>query len=171
MAYAEDTLVANQISFKPGGQQLVMQEGFIHCKGQPQPMTLPVNYSNLALSRLPKGMKQILIEQGLYHPKLRPIGNDPKRKKIRKPKGVDYCCQRILSLQRDFLEEKKKQQEELESESDIVLFHPHFHCEFKFIEYFWEYIKCELRGNCDYKMEGLQENVPHTFSNVPISTI
>ena len=170
-AYAEDALVANRMNFKPGGQQPVMREGFIHSKGRPQPMTFPDNYGTLALRGLPKGMKQILTERGLYRPKLRAICKDPKGKKICKPEAIDCCCQRILSLQRDFLEQKGKLQEELESRGHIVLFYPRFHCELNFIEYFWGYVKREVRENCDYKMDGLRENVPQALSNVPISTI
>lgn len=103
-AYVDDALVANRMNFKPGGQLPVMQEGFIHSKGRPQPRTFSDNHCTLALRWLPKVMKQMLIEQGLYHPKLRDVYKDFKGNKICRPEGVDLCCQRILSLHRDFLE-------------------------------------------------------------------
>ena len=78
------------MNFKPGGQQPVIQEGFIHSKGKPQPIIFSDNYVNLAVSGLPKGMKQILIEWELYHPKLHPICKDPKGKKICKSEGFNY---------------------------------------------------------------------------------
>jgi len=116
-------------------------------------------------------MKQVLIERGLYDRKLRAVCKDPKGKKICRPECVDCCYQRLLSLQQDFLEQKGKLQKELESWEHIILIYASFHCELNFIEYFWGYVKHQVRENCDYKMEGLMENVPQALSNVPISTI
>ena len=50
----------------PGGKQPVMREGFIHSKQCPQPMVFPEDYSDPALRGKPKGIKQVLLERGLW---------------------------------------------------------------------------------------------------------
>lgn len=54
----------------------------------------------------------------------------------------DWCCvKKVLSLQRDFAEEKPMIQTYLESRGHICLFLPKFHCELNAIEMYWGFAK------------------------------
>lgn len=64
---------------------------------------------------------------------------------------------RLLSTQRDFLEQKGWLQEELETTHQEPLFYPKFHCELNFIERFWCSAKFYTRENCQYSLDGLRE--------------
>lgn len=47
------------------------------------------------------------------------------------------CATKLMSLQRDFKEQKGWLEEALEVEHQDVIFYPKFHCELNFIERFW----------------------------------
>ncbi|KIJ51390.1 hypothetical protein M422DRAFT_244566 [Sphaerobolus stellatus SS14] len=87
----------------------------------------------------PKGMKQILLERGLYQ-----VGLTMQCKKKKDGSGgkcksdaTACCAKRILELQPDFKEQKSLVQEVIEECGHICIFLPKFHCELNFIEFFW----------------------------------
>lgn len=58
------------------------------------------------------------------------------------PDTDEWCCaKRVLSLQRDFVEEKPMLQHSIEERGHICLFLPKFHCELNAIELYWGYAK------------------------------
>lgn len=83
-----------------------------------------------------KGTRCITCSDELAKPPLPPKGCDrcAPLKKCRDDASINGCCaRRILSLQRDFFQQKGKLQEKLESRSHIVLFYSKFHCELKLL--------------------------------------
>lgn len=115
----------------------------------------------------PKGMKQVLLERGLWVDKL-PM-------KCRQEKctvgSVDCYAKRLLDSQPDFKEQHSLVQEVIEGAGHICIFLPKFHCELNFIEYFWGAVKRYLRENCDYTFVTLQENLPKALESVSVETI
>jgi hypothetical protein len=83
----------------------------------------------------------------------------------------DCCARRILSLQKDFQEQKGKMQEAVEGKGHLVAFYPKFHCEINWIEYYWGGAKRYARDNCEYNLEALRHIVPEALSSVPSRTI
>jgi hypothetical protein len=53
----------------------------------------------------------------------------------------------------------------------LCIFLPKFHCELKFIEYFWGKVKKYLRDNCDGTFNILKTNMPLAMQSVQLSTI
>jgi hypothetical protein len=118
----------------------------------------------------PKGIKQVLIERGLWKKNMvgecklcRNNNDDPLR--------VDCCGRRIISLQPDFLAQKSALVETIENAGHICIFFPKFHCELNFIERYWGAAKRYTRNNCNYTWNGLQETVPHALDSVDLITI
>jgi len=148
---------------RPGGKQARMRDGWFLRDGEKiiQPMIFPPD--DAAFPNQPKGMRQVLIERGLYSDKLR-----------MQCKGciTNACCaKRILELQPDFMEQKSLVQEVIEAAGHLCIFLPKFHCELNYIEFFWGAVKRWLRENCDYTFQGLQENLPKALESVALETI
>ena len=95
-------------------------------------MYYPMDHPDTALQRVPKGIKQVLIERDLWEPGMRLACRT-------KCTGLTTtCCARYcLSQQHNFLEQRGQLQEEVEAAGHLVLFYPKFHCELNFIELFW----------------------------------
>jgi hypothetical protein len=115
---------------------------------------------------IPKGMKQVLTELGLW-----------KEKLLMKCKGscdveATVCCAtRILDLQPNFKEQRSLIQEVIMAAGHLCIFLPKFHCELNFIEFFWGAMKKWLREYCDYTFQTLQENLPKALASVELTTI
>lgn len=155
------------MNLNPGGKQARMRDGWFLQNGEKitQPMAFPKDHPEFP--NQPKGMKQVLLERGLWVEKL--------RMKCRGEKcaagSVNCCAKRLLDLQPDFKEQQSLVQEVIEEAGHISIFLPKFHCELNFIEYFWGAIKRYLRENCDYTFTTLQENVPKALESVSVETI
>ncbi|KAI6008156.1 hypothetical protein F5J12DRAFT_719681, partial [Pisolithus orientalis] len=69
-AYAKDALLASHMNVNPGGKQAHMQDGWFVCNGEKiiQPMIFPQNHPEFP--DMPKGMKQVLTECGLWQDNL-----------------------------------------------------------------------------------------------------
>jgi len=135
-AYGEDALVISRMNIKPGGRQARMCNGWFMQGGVKvhQPMIYPINHPDLP--ETPKGVKAVLMECGLWQPKLH--GKCEKACKS----NEDACCNKwILERQPDFAEQKSLVQETIEAAGHLCLFLLKFHCELNFIEFFWGMVK------------------------------
>jgi len=121
----------------------------------------------------PKGMRQILIERGLWKDGL--IGDcklcKGKNTKVIDLQRVDCYMRHILSLQPDFLAQRSKLQVEIEKRGHKCIFYPKYHCELNYIEMYWGAAKRYTRENCNYTWAGLQKTVPEALDSVPLTTI
>lgn len=130
-----------------------------------QEMVFPPNhpeYPNQA-----KGMKQVLLERGLWKSSLKMKCSD----KPCETDSPDCCCRRILERQPDFVEQTSLVQETIEAAGHLCIFLPKFHCELNFIEFFWGAVKRYLREHCDYTFDTLKENMPTALHSVELNTI
>ncbi|KAH8825538.1 hypothetical protein DL96DRAFT_1734433 [Flagelloscypha sp. PMI_526] len=147
-AYSQDALVATRMNLRPGGKQAIMRDGwFINANGcrVPQSMVMSDN--------VPKGMKMVLEERGLW------------RKGLLMKCDTGECCdegsccaQQILQAQPDFREQKSLVQETIESRGHYCIFLPKYH------------FKRYLRDNCDYTWDGLNRNMPEALASVSLRT-
>ncbi|OBZ73966.1 hypothetical protein A0H81_06580 [Grifola frondosa] len=167
-AYAVDALLASRMNLRPGGKQPRMRDGWYMKDGQqvPQSMTFPPDHPNFPDT--PKGMKQVLIEHGLWTPKLRMQCRDGKCPDL---DSTTCCAKRILECQPDFMEQRSLVQEVIEAAGHLCIFLPKFHCELNFIEFFWGAVKRYLRENCDYTFPTLQANLPIALASVGVELI
>jgi len=164
-AYAEDALLTSRMNLKPGGKQARLHNGWFMKDGQKitQEMVFPINHPEHPDQ--PKGMKQVLIERGLW-------SNNLQMKCGSCDADSTQCCaRRILDLQPDFKEQWSLVQEVIESAGHLCIFLPKFHCELNFIEFFWGAVKKYLRENCDYTFETLKTNLPCALASVGVQTI
>lgn len=144
-----------------------MRDGWFVRDGQKvvQPMNFPKDHAEFPDQQ--KGMKQVLLERGLWVDKL--------RMKCRQEKctvgSVNCCATRLLELQPDFKEQCSLVQEVIEEAGHLCIFLPKFHCELNFIEYFWGAVKRYLQENCDYTFSTLQQNLPMALESVSVETI
>ena len=113
---------------------------------------------------MPKGIKAVLTERGLYQSNL--------CRKCTKKYVLENCCNKqILEYQPDFQAQKSLVQETIEALGHLCLILPKFHCELNFIEFFWGAIKKYLCDNCDYTFDTLKENMPKALESVSVQTI
>jgi hypothetical protein len=165
-AYAEDALLVSQMNLKPGGKQARLKDGWFIQDGRTiiQKMNFPADHPEFP--SMPKGIKQVLVERGLWNNKLLMQCKDKCQQ------GKTTCCaKRILELQPDFHAQKSLVQEVIEAAGHLCLFLPKFHCELNFIEFFWGAVKRYLRENCDYTFQTLQQNMPKALASVDLKTI
>lgn len=178
-SFHPEALVAARMNLSPGGKQAVMREGFDHNRQLPQAMVFANNHRDPALRGKPKGAQHVLQERGLW----RYWRSDGGRFRLECPTTFDRsgcpeqmpeggcCARRLLSVQRDFLEQKGWLEDELEKAHQELLFYPKFHCELNFIERFWCSAKFYTRENCQYSLEGLREVLPVAIQSVSSAAI
>lgn len=133
--------------------------------GQRQEMIFPEDHPNSTLRGEPKGMRQVLIERGLWRQGL--SGKCSKGCQGR----TDCCALAILQNQPDFLEQKSRLEEIIIARGHKVIFYPKFHCELNYIENFWGAAKRYTRANCNYTWEGLLKTVPEALASVSLAEI
>ena len=165
-AYSADALLASRMNLRPGGKQARMRDGWFMQNGQKvvQPMVFPKDHREFPDQ--PKGMKQVLLERGLWVDKL-----TMKCRQKCSVGSADCCAKRLLELQPDFKEQRSLIQEVIDGAGHLSIFLPKFHCELNFIEYFWGAVKRYLRENCDCTFTTLQENLPKALKSVSVETI
>lgn len=178
-AYSVDALLTSQMNMKPGGKQAKMRDGWYMQDGMQmtQNMCFPSNHTELPGE--PKGMRQVLVERGLWKDKLvMKCGSWSKKQDdgsvsvAKCQSGVTDCCaKRFLNCQPDFIEQKSLIQEVIENAGHLCIFLPKFHCELNFIEYFWGAVKQYLQEHCDYTLKTLKENMPTVLASVSVETI
>ncbi|KAF9502066.1 hypothetical protein BDN71DRAFT_1500217 [Pleurotus eryngii] len=136
-AYAADALLTSQMNMRPGGKQARLHDGWYIKNDYPDQ---------------PKGIKQVLLERGLW----------PN-------KGLVMQCK--STCEPDFKEQRSLVQEVIEAAGHECIFLPKFHCELNFIEFFWGAVKRYLADHCDYTFDTLKENMPKALAAVEVSTI
>lgn len=172
-AMAEDALAVSKMNLSPGGQQPQMRNGwFITTTGQmiTQQMVFDENYPDATLRGKPKGIKQILLERGLWREGLK-LSCEKCMKREEVPERSDCCARRIMMLQPDFASQKSILEETVEKMGHIIEKYPKFHCECNFIERYWGYSKRETRRRCRYTYADLLRTVPEVLNSVPITVI
>ena len=169
-AYSVDALVTSRMNMNPGGKQPNMRNGWYVKDGIRVSQDMNFSSTHPNHPGQPKGMKQILLEWGLYQ-----VGLTMQCKKKKDGSGgkcksdaTACCAKRILELQPDFKEQKSLVQEVIEECGHICIFLPKFHCELNFIEFFWGAVKKYLRENCDYTYKTLQENMPTALASASL---
>ena len=133
-AYLEDALLFSQMNLRPGGKQARMCDTWFIHDGQKldQPMVFPSNHPEFP--NQPKGMRQVLIERGLWKDKL--------CMQCKSDCTSNLCCvKRILELQPDFKAQRSLVQEVIKELGHICIFLPKFYCELNYIEFFWGAVK------------------------------
>lgn len=171
--FSPDALRAERLNLNPGGKQPHLRDGFIHRLQIPQLMQFPLSYHDPKLAGKQKGIKQILIERGLWPASgLRLDCPPPTDRKSTRCRPEGGCCARnVLMMEPDFQQQKCQLQEKLEACGQVVLFLPKFHCELNPIESYWCQAKWYCRENCDYTFSGLRDTVPNSLASVKNSSI
>ncbi|GES93332.1 hypothetical protein RCL_jg21131.t1 [Rhizophagus clarus] len=161
-AFKSDALVASRMNLKPGGKQPKMRNTIFGPSNQHQSM---VNENGE-----PKGIKQVLIERGLWKNGLN-ADCQLCKDKVDDENRVDCCARWIISLQPDFLGQKSASEEVILEAGHKCIFYPKFHCELNYIERYWGAAKRYTRENCNYSWSGLQHTVPAALESVNTITI
>jgi hypothetical protein len=151
------------MNVNPGGKQPCMRDTIFN--GQIQHMVFPNNYHDPSLRGLPKGMRIILQERGLWKQNM--VGYCQKSDSME----IDCCMRHILENQDDFKNQKCRLQEVIEAHGHKVIFYPKFHCELNYIEMYWGAAKRYTRQHCNYTWEGLKQIVPKALDSISIKQI
>ena len=147
-AYAKDALLVSHMNIKPGGKQACMWDGWFMHNGEKITQSMIFPQSHPEFPDVPKGMKQVLTEHGLWQ--------DSLWARCKSHCTSDHCCaKQVLDHQPDFQEQKSLVEEVVESAGHLCIFLPKFHCELNFIEYFWGVTKQYLHSRCDYTFKSL----------------
>jgi hypothetical protein len=94
-AYAEDALLVSHMNLRPGGKQACMSNGWYIRDNTKVVQTMIFPSDHPDFPDQPKGMRQVLIERGLWNTKLRMECKTC-------PENATACCaKRILELQPD----------------------------------------------------------------------
>ncbi|RIA79587.1 hypothetical protein C1645_840337 [Glomus cerebriforme] len=153
--FSPDALIAKSMNLNPGGKQPKMRRTYFGDERIQQDIVFSSDYHNPNLREQPKGLKQVLIERGLWP------NEGLKLEEARK----------LMSQQPDFLAQKGRLEEIIVAAGHKVIFYPKFHCELNYIENFWGAAKKFSQSNCDYSWTGLQRTVPLALASVPLTTI
>lgn len=151
-AYAADALVAvaSKMNLNSGGKVPTMRGTmFLDASSGTEIMQSMVNYEGI-----PKGLKQVLLERGLWIEKL------PKDCKAKFAVGVnpECCALHCLGSQPHFKAQKSILYEAIAKTHHICNFLPKFHCELAPIKNFWGHAKRYTRANCDYSILALSQD-------------
>jgi len=88
------------------------------------------------------------------------------------PGQTDCCCRRILFNEPDFVGQKSKLEELIESCGYRMIFYPKFHCEVSFIEQCWGFAKRVYREFPASSAEAdLERNVVLALNAVPLDSM
>jgi len=159
------------MNLNPGGKQPRMKDTVFGSENTLQSMVFPSNHPKYPDQ--PKGIKQILIERGLWKNNLQLECQlcKKKNKTIDDLTRIDCCAHRIISLQPDFLAQRSELETIIEKAGHKCIFYPKFHCELNFIEMYWGATKKYTREHCDYTWSGLQKTVPEALDSIPLIQI
>lgn len=162
--YTKDALVATHMNVNPSGKQPKMHDTWFIQDGQKITQTMVYPPSHPQYPNMPKGIRAVLTEWGLYW-------SDLHGKCDKKCVSEDCCNKWILENQPDFQAQKLLVQEAIEAAGHLCLILPKFYCELNFFEFFWGVVKKYLCDNCDYTFDTLKENMPKALESVSVHTI
>lgn len=166
---AKDALVTSRMNLSPGGVQPCPRDTTVN--GVTYTMVFPLDYEVENLRGKAKGMRQVLIERGLWREGLSKTCAACKDDDKDDPQRTACCAERILELQPDFAAQGSLLEEIAKEHGQIIIFYPKFHCELNFIEMYWGASKRYTRRHCDYTFKGLQKTIPKALDSVPIESI
>jgi len=157
-SFKEDALVATKMNLGPGGKNIKhMRDGYFLKEGE------KVIQKMEDVNGVPKGIKAVLIERGLWPDK----GLNLDCKEC--PEGKTDCCARkMMGVQPDFVAQKSALIEIIEERGHMVEFYPKFHCETNFIERVWGEAKRVARKECDYSFASLRVRVPLILNQISL---
>ena len=150
--FAPDALVASSSNLKNGGINLkvVMRDGWFVNDD-----ILRILQSNANKNGQQNGLRNILLERNLW------------REGMKRAEAVE-----LLTFQPDYLEQKEWLAETVTNEPGFQIgVFPKFHCEFNFIEMFWEAVKHFTRTHCEYSFNGLVRILPDALSSVSVAQL
>ena len=163
-AYGKYALVATRMNVNPGGNQPQMHNTWFIWDREKITQTMVYPPSHPKYPNMPKGIKAVLTECGLYQSNL--CG------KCTKKCVLENCCNKwILEYQPNFQAQKWLVQETIKALGHLCLILLKFHCELNFIKFFWGVIKQYLRDSCDYTFDTLKVNMPKALESVSVQTI
>ncbi|KAJ3815304.1 hypothetical protein F5876DRAFT_85808 [Lentinula aff. lateritia] len=151
-AYAKNALRVSEMGFCPGGKQ---------CQMQDDKNLINQCYFHLTIDQ-PKGMQQVLIEQGLWK------------------SGLYMKCKGECSTE---VEQKSLVQKVIKEAGEFFPLFVTCICCTKFIQgicvsfsqnfikYFWGAVKCHFCEHCDYTFQTLCENMPKALASIKIDLI
>ena len=130
-----------------GGKQPRMREGFDNLTQQAQSMVFADDHPNILLRGKPKGLKQILMERGLWRTQapdgrafLLECPTSQSRPGCDPALNGNCCARAVMGKQPDFQKQCGRLQEEVEATGNLVIFYPKFHCELNFIERYFFFL-------------------------------
>jgi hypothetical protein len=171
-AYAVDALRAASMNLNPGGKQPKLQDGWytVGSSRVAQAMSYLDDHPVPALQGLPKGIKAVLTERGLWKASMQltcgaTVDLPPP------PLLLDCCARHCLASQPDFRSQKSILEDTIVAGGHMCIFFPKYHCELNPIESFWGAAKRYARSNCDYSWDGLVQCVPRSLDSVPLVSI
>ena len=169
-AFAVDALVASRMNLNPGGAQPKMHDTIFN--NHPQSMVFSHNDAPSSdLVGQAKGIRQVLLERGLWVQGLKKRCVKKKGVVSECKKGKTCCAFRILEGQPDFMNEVSLLETTIRGLGHECIFYPKFHCEFNFIEFFWAAVKRYTRAHCDYSFLKLETTVREGLDSVSLQTI
>jgi hypothetical protein len=118
-AYAVDALLTSRMNIRPGSKQARLQDGWFMCGDQKITQQMNFLSDHPEYPNMPKGMKQVLTERGLWKEKLL-----MKCKDSCDVEATTCCVTCILDLQPDFKEQRSLVQEVIKAAGHLCFFCP-----------------------------------------------
>jgi len=114
-------------------------------------------------------IEQIIYKQGLWPNHRLNAQCEGFKCMLRK---TDCCCQRLLFMQSDFVNQKSHLEELITSQGHICDFYPKYHCELNFIEQYWGAAKFHYHTSPKMdNIDKMEKNVRACFNDMPIFQI
>jgi hypothetical protein len=159
---------------RDGWYDVIDDEGVVHRRVQKMYDPVPSHEGEVVESdyRMFKGMARILQERGRITPDQKMRGQCAGFKCRKDDSAKDCCMRKMLYNEPDFKDAKPHIQEYLESEGQICIFYPRFHCELNFIEQIWGAAKYRYRLLPVPRSESeMERQVISCLDDVPLESI
>src|SRR6266542_6726992 len=116
---------------------MIMHNNYFGSNHQSQSMVFPATHPDEKLQDQPKGIKQILIEQGKWPSEGLILDCKDCKERIQDASRISCYARQIISLESDFLAQKETIEELITKAGHKCIFYPKFHCKLNFIERYW----------------------------------